>query len=392
MTSPEITLVRLGGGADRPLLVVGPSLGTSVTALWGAAAAELEDAFHVVGWELPGHGRGAPARFSFTVAELAGGVLASVRRVLTECGQDSFVVAGDSLGGAVALQVALDAPEQVTGSLVMCTGARIGRPVEWRERAAQVRATGTASLVEPSAERWFAPGFIDRQPARAGALLHSLRDTDAESYALACEALAGLDLGGRLAEMRVPVVAIAGALDEVTPVRDLQEISDGVPCGACVELPGVGHLAAVESPGAVADLIRGLAPGTGEASYVRGLRMRVDVLGREHVGRAASATSDLTRDFQTFITRYAWDGIWNRPKLDRRSRSVGVLTALVCGGHFEELAFHLRAARTNGLTRDEIVEVLLQSAVYAGVPAANRAFAVANEALADDTATGEVDL
>lgn len=391
MTTPEITLVRLGGRPDLPLLVVGPSLGTSVTALWGPAATELEDAFHVVGWELPGHGRGAPTRSSFTVAELAAGLLASVQRVLAECGRTSFVVAGDSLGGAVALQVALDAPGRVTGCVVMCTGALIGTPAEWWERAAQVRATGTSSLVEPSAERWFAPGFIDRQPALAGALLHSLRDTDAESYALACEALADLDLSGRLGQVQAPVIAVAGSLDRVTPVTLLRQIADGVPSGVCIELPGIGHLAAVESPRSVAVLLRGIEAGTDEASYVRGLRSRTDVLGHEHVGRAVSSSDELTRDFQTFITHYAWDGIWNRPGLDRRSRSIGVLTALVCGGHFDELAFHLRAARTNGLTRDEIVEVLLQSAVYAGVPAANRAFAVAQRVLAQDAAEDGAD-
>lgn len=115
--------------------------------------------------------------------------------------------------------------------------------------------------------------------------------------------------------------------------------------------------------------------------YDDGMAVRREVLGDAHVDRATAATTDLTRDFQHFITELAWGGVWTRPGLDRRTRSVITLTALVAGGHLEELAMHLRAARTNGLTDAEIAEVLLQSAVYCGVPAANAAFRVAQEVL-----------
>ena len=107
------------------------------------------------------------------------------------------------------------------------------------------------------------------------------------------------------------------------------------------------------------------------------MRVRREVLGDEHVDRARRADDRASRaDFQDFITRYAWGEIWARPGLDRRTRSCITLTALVALGHFDELELHVRAARRNGLTRDEIKEVLLQTAVYCGVPAANRAFAV----------------
>jgi 3-oxoadipate enol-lactonase/4-carboxymuconolactone decarboxylase len=111
------------------------------------------------------------------------------------------------------------------------------------------------------------------------------------------------------------------------------------------------------------------------------MRVRREVLGDEHVDRAVAATTDVTADFQDFLTRYAWGGVWTRPGLERRERSIVTLTALVAGRHVDELEFHLRAALTNGLTREEIVEVLLQTAVYCGVPAANSAFAVAKRVL-----------
>jgi 4-carboxymuconolactone decarboxylase len=113
----------------------------------------------------------------------------------------------------------------------------------------------------------------------------------------------------------------------------------------------------------------------------RGMKARREVLGDEHVDAAVERTSDFTADFQDLITRYAWGEIWNRPGLDRRTRSAITLTALVAQGHFDELAMHVRAALRNGLTEDEIKEVLLQSAIYCGVPAANSAFAVAQRVL-----------
>ena len=111
------------------------------------------------------------------------------------------------------------------------------------------------------------------------------------------------------------------------------------------------------------------------------MEVRREVLGDEHVDAAVERTSDFTADFQDLITRYAWGEIWARPGLDRRTRSAITLTALVALGRFDELAMHVRAALRNGLTRDEIKEVLLQSAIYCGVPAANTAFAVAQRVL-----------
>jgi 4-carboxymuconolactone decarboxylase len=115
--------------------------------------------------------------------------------------------------------------------------------------------------------------------------------------------------------------------------------------------------------------------------YDDGMEVRREVLGDEHVNRATANATELTREFQELITEYAWGTIWTRPGLDRRSRSLITLTALVACGHHEELALHVRAARTNGLTVDEIKETLLQTAIYCGVPASNTAFRIAQDVL-----------
>jgi 4-carboxymuconolactone decarboxylase len=119
-------------------------------------------------------------------------------------------------------------------------------------------------------------------------------------------------------------------------------------------------------------------------AYERGMRIRREVLGDAHVDAAIARTTDFTADFQELITRQAWGGIWSRPGLERRMRSAITLTALVALGHDNELAMHVRAALRNGLTRDEIKEVLLQTSVYCGVPAANTAFAIAQRVLDEE--------
>jgi 3-oxoadipate enol-lactonase/4-carboxymuconolactone decarboxylase len=396
---PRLSGVQLSEPSAGPLLVLGPSLGTSTTTLWWRAAELLADRFHVVGWDLPGHVPGAEVGGAFTLPELAAGVLALVEEVLAERGEPGgqLAYAGDSVGGAVGLQLLLDHPERIRAAVLLCTGAKIGDADGWRERAGSVRASGTPVMVPAAAQRWFASGFLDRQPAVATGLLHVLQHTDAEGYAQVCEALAGFDVRGRLTEITVPVLAVAGAQDVATPPELVADLAAGVANGRLVVLDEVAHLAPVEAPDLVARLIidhlvpvepAPAAPPDPDAAtqrevYDAGMAVRRDVLGGAHVDRATAAVTDLTRDFQEMITRYAWGTIWTRPGLDRRTRSMITITALVARGHHEELALHLRAALTNGVTRAEISEVLLQSAIYCGVPDANTAFRIAQQVFAD---------
>jgi 3-oxoadipate enol-lactonase/4-carboxymuconolactone decarboxylase len=382
MSIPRLTAVDFGGPEDASLLLLGPSLGTSAATLWSAVAQKLAGHVRVVGWDLPGHGRGARAE-PFTMAELAAAVLV----LADELNAGTFHYAGDSVGGCVGLQLALDAPGRVKTATLLCTGAVIGTPDGWHERAATVRGQGMRSMLAGSAQRWFGPGFIERQPGISAALLDTLSHTDPESYAQTCEALAGFDVTDRLHEIVLPVLTVAGSDDGPTPPDSLQRIASGVKDGEIVVLDGVAHLAPAEAPDRVAGLIAEhvgvphAAPVTTDDVHAAGMAVRREVLGDAHVDRAVAATTDLTADFQRMITEYAWGTIWTRPGLDLRSRSMITLTAMVARGHHEELAMHLRAARRNGLTNDEIKEVLMQTAIYCGVPDANSAFRIAAEVL-----------
>ena len=245
---PDLAPQRLAGtGAEPVLLVVGPSLGTPVAALWSAVAPDL--GVEVVGWDLPGHGAAPPARAPFDVVDPADTVaaLASARA------QGRPVhYAGVSLGGAVGFELALRS-RPFSSVASRCSAPRIGEPAAWRDRAGLVRGAGTGAVVDGSRQRWFARGFVEREPAVADALLDGLRATDAESYALACEALARFDLRGRTADARVPLLAVTGAQDVVVGA---EQVRRDLPGAEHAELPGCGHLPPAEQPAAVVALLQ----------------------------------------------------------------------------------------------------------------------------------------
>ena len=243
---------------DKPLLVLGPSLGTS-TLLWSQAGALLGDDADVVAWDLPGHGVSPAAAETFTVAELADAVVELVDSIAPGA---RFHYAGVSLGGATGLQLGIKHGERLKSLSVQCTGAKIGTPEGWLERAVTVRNQGTGVMIEGSAQRWFAPGFMEREPDRSSHLLHTLRDADRFSYAFCCEALAGFDVRDELGGIRVPTQALAGAQDTVAPPSLAREIVDGITAGGgtanAATLEEVAHLAPFEAPGHVAELLRSL--------------------------------------------------------------------------------------------------------------------------------------
>ena len=383
-------------GAANPLLVLLPSLGTT-TAVWdgvvGALRADARTAgFRILRIDLPGHGASPAAGSSLTIADLADGVLA----VIDEAGGGGFHVAGVSLGGAVALELAVTRPDRVQGLVMSCSGSRIGTRASWAARAADVRSAGTASLVTGSAGRWFGPGFLDRDASGRGAgTLAALVDVDDESYARCAEALGDFDRTPDSARLDVPTLLLSGEHDTVTTPASMQDLADDIPGARHVVLPGASHLAVLEEPQVAAELIGELIAQSQRIDsaapvHERGMRVRRAVLGDAHVDRAVAGTSQETAAFQDFLTRYAWGEVWDRPGLSRRERSIATLASLTTGGHEHEIAMHVHAALRNGLSRAEISEVLLHTALYAGLPASNAAFAIARTVFAEaDSAAPE---
>lgn len=250
---------------SRPLLLVGPSLGTSVSALWGPALPWLQERFVVVGWDLPGHGESAPSGGPFTMDDLADGVEALLAGLVAEHGVPAstpVLAAGVSIGGATMLTLAQREDTRIDRLAAICTAARIGTPQSWAERADLVARAGTPTMVEGSAQRWFAPGFMAEQPRVATALLSSLQHADRHSYAHACHALSGHDLTGSLDRFTRPLLVVNGAQDSVCPSSDASAIAEGAAGGPvpvrAVTLDGVAHLAPAEAPEATARLLQEL--------------------------------------------------------------------------------------------------------------------------------------
>lgn len=379
--------------AARPVLIVGPSLGTGVKALWGPAIADLAPYFTVIGWDLPGHGDGTPVTEGFSIEELAAGVKALIEKLEFEGQLDAsqgLYYAGVSVGGATGYQLGISFPGLFKGIAPICTAAKIGTPEAWNERADLVEKAGTPTMVSGSALRWFAPGFIEKNPVVSTNLLHTLQDADRVSYAFVSRALAGYDVREQLGQISDPLIAIAGRHDAVCPPGDAEFAAARVQKGHSAVVETAAHLAPAEDPAATTQLLVDFFLGEGAAAgsdrlpgdtYDAGMVVRREVLGSEHVDRATSSSNAFTDEFQEMITRYAWGTIWTRPGLPRTTRSAITLTAMIAGGYWEELEMHVHAALRNGMTPEEIKEVFLQSAIYCSVPAANVAFKIGKKVL-----------
>ena len=237
-------------------------------------------------------------------------------------------------------------------------------------------------MVDAIMTRWFPPEFIAADPPALGTMRATFLGLSPEGYAACCMAISNHAMLDVLPSIATPMLVVNGSLDKATPPADHGEkIAAAVPGARLASLP-TGHISAVEAPGALAALIIGfiddadttLAPARA-ALFDHGVAVRRKVLGDAWVDRALQKRGGFAGEFQEYITRFAWGEVWGRPGLDHRTRRIIVLAITIALGRWEEFTLHTRAAlEQGGLTQDELREVLIQSAVYAGVPAANTAF------------------
>ncbi|MEU3762561.1 bifunctional 3-oxoadipate enol-lactonase/4-carboxymuconolactone decarboxylase PcaDC [Streptomyces albogriseolus] len=431
-TPPNTLQYRFDGPEEAPVLILGPSLGTTWH-MWDRQIPELTKQWRVFRFDLPGHG-GALAHPAASVTDLTARLLATLEGL----GVHRFGYAGCALGGAVGIELALRHPERLASLALIAASPRFGTADEFRQRGVIVRTNGLDPIARSAPERWFTGGFAAAQPAITEWAVQMVRTTDPGCYIAACEALASFDVRAGLGSVGVPTLVLVGSEDQVTGPAEARTLVAGIPDARLAVVPGASHLVPVEQPAAVTDLlvrhfstawqplpeyatghvvlpaaaprppvtpaaappqpapVAEIAPAAAPPqaqgvpdTYDSGIKVRREVLGDAHVDRILEQTDAFTEDFQELVTRYAWGEVWNRPGLDRRTRSCVTLTALVAGGHLDELAVHTRAALRNGLTPDEIKEVLLQAAVYCGVPAASGAFHVAQQVIREETTPPE---
>ena len=377
--------VQISGRETAPWLVLMHSLGATHR-LWDVQMPVFAQQFRVLRLDLPGHGASplAPAIGLDAMADV-------VLETLNAHGVDQAYFCGLSLGGVVAQSIALKRPDRVLGLVLANTGAKVGSAQVWGDRVQAVRSAGVASLIPALISRWFTAPFAQAHPTRVQAMAEILEGANPEGYVMACESLAQADLRAAIHAIKAPTLVIAGDQDLTTPVPDSEYLAATIP-GARLVILKAAHISNIEQPGEFARLVlEQCAPGQVNQAALReaGMLVRRLVLGDAYVdAKRKDAPSDVLA-FQEFITEAAWGQVWTRPGLSRRDRSLLVLALTLAGNREAEFILHLRASKSNGVTRDEIREFILQAAVYAGVPAGNHAMNLAQKIWAEeDAATG----
>ena len=384
---------ELAGQDGAPTIVFSNSLGTS-HAMWDVQAAALSPSFRCLRYDTRGHGRSPVVDEPFTIEDLA----ADLAALLDALGIGKAHVVGLSLGGMTGQVLAATRPDKVDRLVLCATSAHMPPPELWRGRAELVRRQGMAAVADGVIGRWFTPA--GQASAGAAATRAELLATNPVGYARCCEAIGAMDLRPRLAAIRAPTLVIAGAEDQGTPVAMAEEICRAIPGARLIVVPQAAHLIAVEQPDVltahIADFLSAApvasaeterrptpVPADTEAAFAAGLANRKHVLGAAHVERSLAKAGDFAMPWQDFITRYAWGEIWGDPTLPWKTRSLVTLAIMLALGHEEEFKLHIRPALRNGVTLEELRALLKQSAVYAGVPAANGAFRWVREVLGD---------
>jgi 3-oxoadipate enol-lactonase/4-carboxymuconolactone decarboxylase len=367
---------RLEGNPSLPVLVLSHSISTD-HGMWQPQVQDLLPYFQVLRYDTRGHGASDAPPGEYSIERLGQDVLGLVDLLNIP----AFAFCGLSLGGAIGQWLAIHAPERLTALILANTSPRVGTPELWTKRIHAVQQGGMEAIVDLGMQRFFSPEFLARPNLYTASVRSVLLGTDRGGYLGCCAALRDFDFTQNLRNIKTPTLVIAGDNDVSTPWAGNGEILFREISGArAVRLPAA-HLSNLERPKSFTEaLFALLRPSASSDETLRaGFEMRRKILGDAHVDRAIAATTDFTEEFQALITRYAWGTIWTRPGLDERTRRLLVLAMTAAMGRWEEFRLHVSAGLAHGLEACDIKEALLQTAVYAGVPAANTAFHIAHE-------------
>lgn len=365
---------RLEGRPGRPVMALCHVLGLDHS-MWDPQVPDLVERFHVLRYDLRGHGASDAPEGDYSVADLGRDALA----LLDVLGIDRVIWCGQSIGGMVGQWLAINAADRLSHLILANTTPRVADPPGMEARRKAVLQNGVASVVDTAMRRFFTPALVEQNPPRVASARETFRTTSAVGYAGCCAAIRDLDHTAMLGQIRTPTLVISGDADEsMTFEGHGAVLARQIPGASLVRL-AAAHVSSLELPRTFTrTVLEWLSPRSAER-YESGLNVRRAVLGDAYVDRALSTATELTRDFQTLVTRYAWGEVWSRPGLDERTRRLLVLAITAALGRREEFHLHLTAGLDHGLEWSDVEEVLLQTAIYAGVPAANTAFKVAGD-------------
>ena len=374
------------GPAGAPAVVFSNSLGTTVE-MWDAQVRALAGRFRCIRYDTRGHGRspatGPNVGIDTLVDDLAG--------VIDAFGLDKPVVVGLSLGGITAQGLAIRHPGKVRALVLMATAPYLPPRQNWLDRAELVTAQGLGAIVDAIMQRWFTPGMAESDPGRLAFLKQKFLAGDPVGYAACCRALADFDWRKQLGDITLPTLVVAGEQDPVTTPDMMKALAEAIPGSRLEVIPKGSHIfvaeRAEESNALLSAFLEATAGESGEpegAAFQRGLANRKAVLGVDHVQRSLAGAGPFVAPWQDFITRAAWGEIWGDPALPWKTRSLVTLAMMVAMHREEEFKLHVRPALKNGVSLEELRSLLLQTAIYAGVPAANAAFRWTRDVLGDE--------
>jgi 3-oxoadipate enol-lactonase/4-carboxymuconolactone decarboxylase len=366
---------RYEGAEGAPVVILSHCLGLD-HGLWDSLTARLLPHVAVLRYDTRGHGASQATAGDYSVELLSRDVLA----LADALGVQTFAWCGLSLGGMIGEWLGAYAPERVTRLVLANTTPRVAEPQAMEDRRRTVLERGMGAVVDVAMSRLFSPRLLQPGNPHAGWARRTLLAIDPVGYAGACAALRDFDFTALLPTITVPTLVISGDIDVSMPwPQHGRRISQAIPGARDLVLPAA-HLANVERPRAFeAAVLDWLLPAETRNPASDGMAVRRAMLGDAHVDRATAAATDFTREFQDLITRYAWGEIWTRPGIDRATRRLLVLAMMASLGRWEEFRLHVRTGLAGELDVADLKEVLLQVAVYAGVPAANTAFHIASE-------------
>lgn len=362
---------RLEGPADAPAVIFSNSLGADHM-MWQAQAEALSPFVRVVRYDQRGHGASDVPAGPYTLERLGRDVLG----LASHLGLERFSFCGLSMGGLTGQWLGIHAGERLDRLVLADTSARFPPPSMWDERMAAIHENGLAGIAEAVLGRFFSPDFHQAQPGTVEDFRRVLLNMEAAGYLGCCEAIKPADAREEIAAITTPTLIISGRHDQSTPPERGAFIAGRIK-GARHEVLDAAHLSNVERAEQFTTLLAGfigLETLPADTRFASGMKRRRDVLGDEWVDRANAKRTSFNADFQNLITRYAWGEIWTRPGLDDDTRRLLVLAITASLSRWEEFDLHLAAALRAGVTPDTIKEMLMQTAIYAGVPAANTGF------------------
>lgn len=368
---------RLDGADDRPVVIFSHSLGLD-HAMWDVQAADCLPHLRVLRYDTRGHGSSDAPPGDYTVAALGRDLLG----IADAAGVGRFAFVGLSLGGMIGQWLGAHAADRLTHLVLANTTARVADPAAMDARRTAVLEHGLPAVVNQVMARFFSPETLAANGAVVATARRTLLATSAVGYAGCCAAIRDMDHEVTAATIRTPTLVIGGTRDVSMPWdAHGRVLADIIPSACALQLPAA-HLSNLERPRSFSAALLELLLTRADGSVAVGMPIRRAVLGDAHVDRSLAGATALTREFQELITRTAWGTIWARPGLDWRSRRLLVLAMTAARGNWEEFRLHVRSGLAAELEECDIEEVLLQVAVYAGVPAANTGFQIAAEEIA----------